>query len=87
MEDRKEYSIIGQVTIGTDEYRDLIEAVENYKRKASEADSKYWEQYRRASNALEEVGKLKEYKEYVTENCLDSYKLWKIEKEERSCDD
>ena len=24
-EERKEYSIVGQVTIGTDEYRDLIE--------------------------------------------------------------
>lgn len=26
MEERKEYSIVGTVTIGTDEYRDLIES-------------------------------------------------------------
>lgn len=77
-EERKEYSIVGQVTIGTDEYRDLIEECKrlehDYERKREESTDRYWK-----INGLEkEVESLKQYKEFVTEKCLDSYKLWKL---------
>lgn len=77
-EEKKEYSIIGQVTIGTDEYRDLIETVkeaENEARKyRSESSDRYWE----IDKLKKEVESLKQYKEFVTDKCLDSYKLWKL---------
>ena len=80
-EERKEYSIVGQVTIGTDEYRDLIEECKrlehDYERKREESTDRYWE----IDKLKKEVESLKQYKEYVTEKCHDSFKLWKLEME------
>ena len=42
MDEKKKYSTIGTVNIGTDEYRDLIESSINAKNEASEYRSKYW---------------------------------------------
>ena len=81
-EERKEYSIVGQVTIGTDEYRDLIEAVKEAENEAreyrKESSDRYWE----IDKLKREVESLKQYKEFVTDKCLDSYKLWKLENEQ-----
>lgn len=81
-EERKEYSIVGQVTIGTDEYRDLIEAVKDAEKEArdyrKESSDRYWE----IDRLKKEVESLKQYKEFVVEKCLDSYKLWKLENEQ-----
>ena len=81
-EERKEYSVIGQVTIGTDEYRDLIEAVKDAEKEArdyrKESSDRYWE----IDRLKKEVESLKQYKEFVAEKCLDSYKLWKLENEQ-----
>jgi len=81
-EERKEYSIVGQVTIGTDEYRDLIEAVKDAEKEArdyrKESSDRYWE----IDRLKKEVESLKQYKEFVTDKCLDSYKLWKLENEQ-----
>lgn len=81
-EERKEYSVIGQVTIGTDEYRDLIEAVKDAEKEArdyrKESSDRYWE----IDKLKKEVESLKQYKEFVVEKCLDSYKLWKLENEQ-----
>ena len=81
-EERKEYSIVGQVTIGTDEYRDLIEAVKEVENEAREyrkqSNDRYWE----IDKLKKEVESLKQYKEFVVEKCLDSYKLWKLENEQ-----
>lgn len=81
-EERKEYSVIGQVTIGTDEYRDLIEAVKDAEEEArdyrKESSDRYWE----IDKLKKEVESLKQYKEFVVEKCLDSYKLWKLENEQ-----
>lgn len=80
-EEKKEYSIIGQVTIGTDEYRDLIEAVKEAENEAREcrkqSNDRYWEN----DKLKKEVESLKQYKEFVTSKCLDSFKLWKLEQE------
>lgn len=81
-EERKEYSIVGQVNIGTDEYRDLIEAVKEAENEAREyrkqSNDRYWE----IDKLKKEVESLKQYKEFVTDKCLDSYKLWKLENEQ-----
>lgn len=81
-EERKEYSIVGHVTIGTDEYRDLIEAVKeaesDLRHYRSESTDRYWE----IDRLKKEIEKLKEYREFVTQTCLDSYKLWKLENEQ-----
>lgn len=81
-EERKEYSVIGQVTIGTDEYRDLVEAVKEAENEAreyrKESSDRYWE----IDKLKKEVESLKQYKEFVVEKCLDSYKLWKLENEQ-----
>lgn len=81
-EERKEYSIVGQVTIGTDEYRDLIETVKEAENEAREyrkqSSDRYWE----IDKLKREVESLKQYKEFVVEKCLDSYKLWKLENEQ-----
>lgn len=50
-EDKKTYSVIGRVEIGTDEYRDLIEGLAEAKREASENNSERWNEYRRANDA------------------------------------
>lgn len=81
-EERKEYSIVGQVNIGTDEYRDLIEAVKEAENEAREyrkqSNDRYWE----IDKLKKEVESLKQYKEFVVEKCLDSYKLRKLENEQ-----
>ena len=81
-EERKEYSIVGQVTIGTDEYRDLIEAVKEAENEAreyrKESSDRYWE----IDKLKKEVESLKQYKEFVVEKCMDSYKLWRLEIEQ-----
>ena len=80
-EERKEYSIVGQVTIGTDEYRDLIEAVKDAEKEArdyrKESSDRYWE----IDKLKKEVESLKQYKEFVTYKYNDSFKLWKLEQE------
>ena len=87
MEDRKEYSMVGKVEIGTDEYRDLIESLAEVRADYNKASRKNTERYLEIEKLKKQVEELKMYREFVTEKCLDSYKLWKIEKEERNCDD
>lgn len=81
-EERKEYSIVGQVTIGTDEYRDLIEAVKEAENEAREYRKQSTDRYWEIDKLKKEVESLKQYKEFVVEKCLDSYKLWKLENEQ-----
>lgn len=59
-ENKKEYQIIGTVTIGTDEYRDLIEAVKDAQREKDEQRNKWYEQYRKANELEKENEELKE---------------------------
>lgn len=81
-EERKEYSIVGQVTIGTDEYRDLIEAVKEAENEVREYRKQSTDRYWEIDKLKKEVESLKQYKEFVTDKCLDSYKLWKLENEQ-----
>lgn len=59
-EDRKEYSVIGTVTIGTDEYRDLIcEKFEAIK-EADRQRSQWYDEYSKRQKLEEENKKLTE---------------------------
>lgn len=80
--EKKEYSVIGRVEIGTDEYRDLIEAVADAERRADRSNSDYLEKYREAEALKKEVDSLKPFKEFVLEKCNDTFKLWKLEQME-----
>ena len=64
-EEKKEYKCIGQVTIGTDEYRDLIEALKEAENEAREyrkqSNDRYWE----IDKLKKEIEPLKQYKEFV----------------------
>ena len=50
MEEKKTYSIIGKVEIGTDEYRDLIERAMEAEERASENRNNYWKEQSKSSD-------------------------------------
>lgn len=81
MEEKKEYRVVGTVTIGTDEYRDLLtEKFEAIKEK-DEYYTKYWERYNRV-NELEKqtkelTSKLEQLQQYIKANDeQDKFELW-----------
>jgi hypothetical protein len=51
MNEEKKYSIVGKVEIGTDEYRDLIEAVKENEKAYNDANSARFKEYMRANEA------------------------------------
>lgn len=81
MDERKEYSIVGTVSIGTDEYRDLIEDRLEAQKNAEYYRSKFWEE--EANNKKLEVenatlrGELDKYKKFVKDSGeQDKMELW-----------
>lgn len=80
-EEKKTYSVIGTVTIGTDEYRDLLtEKFEAVKEKCEWHD-KWYKEYCDKSKLENECKKLKEeldqLKRYIRENNeQDKLELW-----------
>ena len=72
MEDTKKYSIVGKVEIGTDEYRDLIEDVAQYKKELYASRSNYWRKSSECSDLKTENTTLKEtlkrHNEFFEEN-------------------
>lgn len=60
MEERKEYSVIGTVTIGTDEYRDLIEERIRLEKERDEYNNKWYREYCDCNKLKEENTKLRE---------------------------
>lgn len=73
MEERKEYSVIGTVTIGSDEYKDLIEAKwraesdkDRYMRQGWEKDS----QINELKKQIETLsGQAEKYKNFIKSHC------------------
>lgn len=55
MDEKKNYSIVGKVEIGTDEYRDLIETVAKLKAGKDDQFSKYWDEHIRADKLNTEL--------------------------------
>lgn len=86
MED-KEYSIKGKVEIGTDEYRDLIEARLILEKEASNERSRRWDtenKLKELSDKLEIVtSKMNKLITYInTKNLTENFKIWQLEQEE-----
>jgi len=86
-ESKKTYSVIGQVTIGTDEYRDLIEAVQEAKADADKQRSSWYEQYNKVNSLTAELKDVKaafaDYQAFVngSEEIKAKYKLYLAEKQ------
>ena len=84
-EQKKIYSVIGTVQIGTDEYRDLIESCVESKKEAEENNSKRWEEYRRANKAEDELKAVKAKSELLDAflksdaEIMEKYKDWFFE--------
>lgn len=87
--EKKVYSIIGKVEIGTDEYRDLIEAVKTAEVEADKQSSRWYAEYTRANAAeveLKEVKtKFEELQSFVNseEGLRARFRLWKVERSEQ----
>ena len=87
MEEKKTYSVVGTVTIGTDEYRDLIENLKDAQKEAEEQRSKWWEQYSKIQKLETEmkagIEKLNELEAFVKsdEAVSTKFKLWRIEQQ------
>ena len=89
MDEKKVYSIVGTMTIGTDEYIDLIEGKLDAEKSRDEYSSKYWDKYREVSKLEEENKMLKKeldkYRKFVNDNNEeDKMALWilKLSREE-----
>ena len=72
MDEKKTYSFIGKVEIGTDEYRDLIEEKNEALNDKSTWYNKYWEESSKVSKLQKELEEtrveLERYKAFVKKN-------------------
>lgn len=59
MDEEKKYSIVGTVTIGTDEYRDLLQEKFEAQKRADNLNSKWYDEYKRAQDLQKQVDALK----------------------------
>lgn len=86
-EEKKTYAIIGQVTIGTDEYRDLIEAVKESEAKAAKERHEWCEEYTKRQDLERQLTALKtEFEKYggfinSSEEVKTRYKLYLAERQ------
>ena len=80
-EEKKTYSVVGTVTIGTDEYRDLIIEKCKAEREADRQRTEWYNEYTRAEKLVAKNTKLSEkldsLEKYIKENNEeDSFELW-----------
>lgn len=87
MEEKKAYTIIGKVEIGTDEYRDLIEQVAEAKRDADKWNNKYYDEHWELDKVKKELTsalvKLSNLNDFInsSEEMKTKYKLFLAEKQ------
>lgn len=87
MAENQNYSFIGKVEIGTDEYRDLISSMLENKQNYDRARDKNWELERKVSNLEKELATSKanceKYLEFInsSEEMKTKYKLFLAEKQ------
>lgn len=67
MDEQKTYSIVGEVKIGTDEYRELIEGKLNAEKEASEYRSKFWGEQSKTKELTERNEELQKRVDKLTE--------------------
>lgn len=74
MEEKKAYSIIGQVTIGTDEYRDLIEGRIAAEKQVDYYRDKYWAEQSKSSELQKQVealqSKIEKCEKFIKKNSV-----------------
>jgi len=90
--ERKEYETKGTVTIGTDEYRDLIEEVEELRAAGQKEHDDWYKEYRRADDLEKKVKALEERvaefnawidsDDHFEQNLRSAFKQWKLKKQE-----
>jgi hypothetical protein len=73
-ENKKEYTVVGTVTIGTDEYRDLLTEKFEAERAKEEEHDRWWKCYTE-KNELEKTNKklmeeLDKYKKFIKKNSV-----------------
>ena len=76
-QEEKQYSIVGKVEIGTDEYRDLIESKVNLEKDLSEERSKRW----RAENDKDRLNKITVNQKKQIDNYIEFLKEKELTKE------
>ena len=81
MDEKKKYSIVGKVEIGTDEYRDLIEDKHEAEKQEEYYRNGFWEEQSKRTKLEEECKMLKQeldrYKKFVNDNGEDDkMALW-----------
>lgn len=71
-EEKKEYETKGNVTISTEEYRDLIERVQELKAAGQREHDDWYKEYRRADDLDKKVAKLQakvdEFSEFLADH-------------------
>lgn len=82
-EERKKYEVIGTVTIGTDEYRDLLEDKFQAQKDRDYYSSKYWEEYKKVGELEKKIKSLQtqndQYAKFIAENDeKDKLELWLV---------
>lgn len=91
--EKKTYSIVGKVEIGTDEYRDLIETVAELKAEKDKHFSKYWDEHIRANNLENDIKSAKEKLADLqgffdsSEEVKAKYRLYLVEKRTSNMED
>ena len=74
MDEKKEYSVVGTVTIGTDEYRDLLTEKFEAEKDKSVWNDKWYKEYLRANDLEKQVSALKAKMEKCEKFIKDRYK-------------
>lgn len=83
----KAYEIVGTVTIGSDEYRDLIEAVKDKEMEVKECQADTWKYFEKADRLEKELREIKakynSLEEFVKSDAevYGMYMVWLAEKE------
>lgn len=86
MEEKKTYSIIGKVEIGTDEYRDLIERAMEAEERADKNRGDYWKEQSKNSELQKKLdivtAKLNPMEEFInsSEEIKAKYALFLVNK-------
>ena len=74
MEETKQYSIIGKVEIGTDEYRDLIESRMEQEKRAENYMREGWKKDEEINNLKKQVetlfARINKYKQFIKKNTV-----------------
>ena len=89
MDEKKTYSVIGNVTIGTDEYRDLIERALEAEKEVSDFRSRYWNKESEAKEMSKKNKELEEklatYREFIalSEDNTAAFKMFTFTKKQQ----